>query len=59
MKMFKNKKREKLPRAAIDEADDKPAARGILITMLIVISILGIVYFIFFKDYIFSLFPGD
>jgi len=59
MKTFKSKKRAKLPKSAIDEADDKPAARGIWITMFIVICILGIVYFFFFKDYIHSLFFAD
>ncbi|MEJ5056102.1 hypothetical protein [Sphingobacterium sp. MYb382] len=59
MKTYKNKKGSEIPDSAVNQADDKPAARGILITIILLISILGVIYFIFFKDYFMSLFPAD
>lgn len=52
METFNNNKennKEELPQVVVEEANDKPAARGIWLTIIIVLFVLGIIYFIFFK----------
>ncbi|WP_166785196.1 hypothetical protein [Sphingobacterium psychroaquaticum] len=51
MKLYRRKKSEEVPKVVLEEANDKPAARGIWITIFIVILVLGLAYYLFFKDY--------
>jgi len=52
MKMLFRKKKVEIPKVALDEPDDKPAARGIIITIILVIAILAALYFVVFNEII-------
>lgn len=59
MKFLKKKKSEPVAYVVIDEANDKPAAKGIWFVMITLIIVLGIVYFLLFYSNIMSLFIRD
>lgn len=46
----KDEHQEEIPEVVINEADDKPAGRGIIWTIGIAVIVLVIIYFVFFRD---------
>ncbi|ERJ57272.1 hypothetical protein [Sphingobacterium paucimobilis] len=51
--MEKNDKEEnegQVPEVVKEEADDKPAGKGIMWAIVIAVVILAIIYFVFFKN---------
>jgi len=59
MKMLFRKKNDKVPKVVIEEPNDKPAARGVLITIFLVMVILVALYFVVFNEFIYSFFFSD